>query len=161
MTPPAGGERPDPKKWPVRHADSYGGVVFRPGEGELEIALIRTKSLRGKELWALPKGGREEGEDAEGAAVREVREETGLEAEIVSHLDNITYWFVWPPEQVRYRKTVHIYLMRATGGDTSDHDDEVEEVRWFPVSEALRRLKFKTDRTVLQRAAELAARQGS
>ena len=77
MTPSAGGARPDPKKWPVRRAESYGGVVFRPGSGELEVALIRTKNLREKDVWALPKGGREEGEDEESAALREVREETG------------------------------------------------------------------------------------
>jgi len=132
--------------------------VFRPGGGELEVALIRTKNLRGKDVWSLPKGGREEGEDAESAALREVREETGLEAEIVTSLEDITYWFIWPPEQVRYRKTVHLYLMRATGGDIADHDDEVEEVRWLPASQAIRRLTYKTDRGVLQRAAELAAR---
>jgi 8-oxo-dGTP pyrophosphatase MutT (NUDIX family) len=158
MTPSAGGTRPDPKKWPVRRAESYGGVVCRPGSGELEVALIRTKNLREKDVWSLPKGGREEGEDEESAALREVREETGLEAEIVAPLENITYWFIWPPEQVRYRKTVHLYLMRATGGDVADHDDEVEEVCWFPASQAIRRLTYKTDRNVLQSAAELAAR---
>jgi 8-oxo-dGTP pyrophosphatase MutT (NUDIX family) len=132
-------------------------VVFRPGASELEVALIRVRTLRDKTVWALPKGGREEGEDAEAAALREVREETGLEAEIVGHLDDITYWFVWPPEQVRYRKTVHIYLMRTKGGNIADHDDEVEEVRFVPVSEAQRLVTYKTDRQVLQRAAELAA----
>ncbi|MEX0874940.1 MAG: NUDIX domain-containing protein [Actinomycetota bacterium] len=132
-------------------------MVFRPGASELEVALIRVRSLRDKTVWALPKGGREEGEDAEAAALREVREETGLEAEIVGHLDDITYWFVWPPEQVRYRKTVHIYLMHATSGDIADHDDEVEEVRFVPMSEAQRLVTYKTDRRVLQRAAELAA----
>src|SRR5918996_469008 len=102
MTPPAEGRRrddvgrgeerrPDPKKWPVRRAESYGGVVFRPGGSELEVALIRTRNLRGKDVWALPKGGREDGEDAESAALREDREETGLEAEIVAPLENITY----------------------------------------------------------------------
>jgi 8-oxo-dGTP pyrophosphatase MutT (NUDIX family) len=142
----------------VRRVESFGGVVVRPSDGEVEVALIRTKNLRGKDVWALPKGGREEGEDAESAALREVREETGLDAEIVASLENITYWFIWPPEQVRYKKTVHLYLMRATGGDIADHDDEVEEVRWFPASEAIRRVTYKTDRSVLQRAAELAAR---
>ncbi len=158
MTPSAGGARPDPKKWPVRRAESYGGVVFRLGDGELEVALIRTKNLREKDVWSLPKGGREEGEDATSAALREVREETGLDAEIVAPLENITYWFIWPPEQIRYRKTVHLYLMRATGGDIADHDDEVEEVGWFPISQAIRRLTYKTDQGVLQSAAELAAR---
>jgi 8-oxo-dGTP pyrophosphatase MutT (NUDIX family) len=123
----------------------------------MEVALIRVRSLRDRVVWGLPKGGREEGEDAETTALREVREETGLEAKIIGHLDDVTYWFVWPPEQIRYRKTVHLFLMLATGGDITKHDDEVEEVRFVPVSEAVRLVAHKTDRQVLKRAAELAA----
>jgi 8-oxo-dGTP pyrophosphatase MutT (NUDIX family) len=85
-----------------------------------------------------------------------VREETGLDAEIIEPLESITYWFLWPPEQVRYKKTVHLYLMRALGGDISAHDDEVEEVRFFPLDEAIRKATYRTDKQVLERAAKMA-----
>ena len=66
----------------------------------------------------------------EDAAVREVREETGLLAEIEASLGETRYFYVW--EDVRIRKTVHFFLMRHTGGDIDDRDDEMEEIRWFP-----------------------------
>ena len=127
-------------------------TIYR--DSELFRSLRDTKNLKGKETWALPKGGREDDETAEDAAVREVREETGIEAEIVEPLEDITYWFVWPPEQVRYRKTVHLYLMRALGGDVSLHDNEVEEVRFVPLEEAERMVSYRTDRNVLRTALD-------
>ena len=152
----AGG--PDSKRWPVRRAESFGGVVVRQGPdgAELELALIRTRNLRGKEVWTLPKGTAEDGEEPEVTALREVLEETGIEADIIQPLQDITYWFVVAAEQARYRKTVHYYLMRATGGDTLLHDDEVEEVRFVPLTEASRLITYPTDRKVLQRLRELA-----
>lgn len=156
MTPRSTGARAESSGWPVRRAESYGGVVVRTGEGEPEAALIRTRNLKGAPVWTLPKGAPDEGEDGEATALREVREETGIEVEIIEPLESKTYWFSWPPEQVRYRKTVHLYLMRATGGDTTRHDAEVEEVRFFPISEAVRRATYRTDKQVLQRVAELA-----
>ncbi len=123
-------------------------------DGEPEVALIRTRGLSGRQAWTLPKGAPNAGEDPESAALREVREETGLEVEIVEPLGSKTYWFAWPPERVRYRKTVHLYLMRAVGGDASRHDAEVEEVRFFPLSEAERRASYRTDKQVLKKVAE-------
>jgi 8-oxo-dGTP diphosphatase len=153
---PGGGSGTDSRKWPVKFTESYGGVVLREQKGSHEVALIRVRNLKGKDVWALPKGGREPGEDGAEAAIREVREETGLDAEIIEPLDSITYWFLWPPEQVRYKKTVHLYLMRALGGDISAHDDEVEEVRFFPLDEAIRKATYRTDKQVLERVAETA-----
>lgn len=147
----------DSRKWPVKRAESFGGVVVRETDGTPEVALIRVRNLKGKDVWALPKGAREADESGEEAAVREVREETGLEAEVVEPLDSVTYWFLWPPEQVRYKKTVHLYLMRALGGDVAEHDDEVEEVRFVPVGEAARMATYKTDKEVLKRVAEAVA----
>src|SRR5438445_13095890 len=136
----------DPKTWPVRRAESFGGIVLRRHGDQTEVALIRTRNLKNEQVWALPKGVREEGEGAEDAALREVREETGLEARIVRHLDDVTYWFVPTKEQARYRKTVHLYLLAATGADTALNDDEVDEVRFLSVREAVRLATYPTDR---------------
>ncbi len=145
----------DPRRWPVRRAESFGGVVVSSGDGRHEVALIRTKNMKGKEVWTLPKGTAEEGETREQTALREVLEETGIEAEIIEPLEDITYWFVIASERSRIRKTVRYYLMRAVGGDPSRHDDEVAEVRFVPVDEAARWATYASDRKVLKRLAEL------
>jgi len=151
----SGGAATNSRSWPVKRTESFGGVVVREGESGHEVALIRVRNLKGKDVWALPKGGAETGESGEAAALREVLEETGLTAEIVEPLESVTYWFLWPPEQVRYKKTVHLYLMRALAGDISAHDDEVEEVRFVSLNDAARRATYRTDKQVLKRVAEM------
>jgi ADP-ribose pyrophosphatase YjhB (NUDIX family) len=155
---PTGGS--DPKTWPVKIATSYGGVVVREGSDGLEVALIRPQSANHdtakKQVWALPKGAKEEGETPEDAAVREVREETGLGAEVIGHIDGITYWFAWAPEQVRYKKTVHFFLMRHTSGEPTPDAVEVAEVRFVPLATAHTDASYASEKKVLKTAAELA-----
>ncbi|RPJ14155.1 MAG: NUDIX domain-containing protein [Actinobacteria bacterium] len=100
--------------------------------------------------WGLAKGAIEPGESEEQAAVREVLEETGLEVEVESDLGDIRYFYVW--EGVRVRKRVHFFLMRATGGDVTNHDAEMEDVRWFPLRAAIKRAAYKGEREVIERA---------
>ena len=111
------------------------------------------RTRRGDLAWGLAKGGIEAGESNEDAAIREVREETGIVAEIEGSLGETKYIYVW--EDVRIRKTVHFFLMRATGGDPDDRDDEMEEIRWFPMERALKRAAYRGEREMLGRAAEL------
>src|ERR1051325_2576711 len=73
----------DPKRWPVRRAEPFGGVVVRSDEEGLSVAMIRTRNLKGDAVWTLPKGTPDEGETPEETAVREVREETGLEVRLL------------------------------------------------------------------------------
>ena len=134
---------------------SAGGVVYRRSDDGAEIVLAARRTRRGDLAWGLPKGLIEPEETPEEAAVREVREETGLEAEVEASLGDIRYFYIW--EGVRVRKAVHFFLMRATGGDVSLHDHEMEDVQWFPLSVALRRATYKGEREVLQRAAERLA----
>lgn len=132
---------------------SAGGVVFRrTGEGGVEVALISPGGGR----WALPKGLVEQGESLEATALREVREETGLEAEVVERLDPIEYWYWWEEEgqKVRYHKKVYYFLMAHRGGDTARHDFEVEAVRWFPIDEAIQQASYRTEKQVLRQARE-------
>lgn len=160
MSPGARSSSPEPaadtRRWPVRRAESFGGAVIRKPETGPEVALIRTRNLKGKQVWTLPKGTAEGRETPETTALREVLEETGIEAEIIQPLDDITYWFVVASEQARYRKTVHYFLMHAVGGDIDRHDDEVDEVRFVPIHEAARLVTYPTDRKVLKRLEELS-----
>ncbi len=130
-------------------------MVYQRSDEGVELVLAARRTRRGDLAWGLPKGLVEPDETREQTAVREVREETGLEADVEGSLGEIRYFYVW--EGVRVRKEVHFFLMRATGGDVSQHDHEMEDVRWFPLSIALRRATYKGEREVLQRAAERLA----
>jgi 8-oxo-dGTP pyrophosphatase MutT (NUDIX family) len=141
----------------TRDEVSAGGVVYRPRDGGgFDVALIRTHERR----WQLPKGWIDEGETAEQAAVREAREEAGVDAEVIAPIDRIEYWYTstYDPEPVRVHKFVHMFLLRYTGGSTADHDDEVVEARWIEIGEAARMLAFKDERRVVGIAAEALAR---
>jgi len=105
-------------------------------------------------VWGLPKGTPEKGESFEKAAVREVSEETGLQVAIQEPLGSIRYWFTSVQEGVRYDKTVHYYLMTATGGSVEQHDWEFDRVEWFPLSQALRLVTYRNEREMLEKAAQ-------
>ena len=104
-------------------------------------------------LWALPKGTPDSGETIEETALRETREETGLEVEIEAPLSSIRYFFV--RGTTRFHKTVHFFLMRPVGGALELHDHEFDEVRWAAGPEALALLTHATERTVVERALKL------
>ena len=131
-----------------------GGVVFREGEEGIEIVLV---SRRAGGLFALPTGKVDPGEQVVQTAVREVLEETGLEAEILDALGEVRYW-VTDDTKERVAKVVHFFLMRPTGGDTADHDHEFDDVGWFHLAEAERLLTHKNQLHILHRAAELIAK---
>lgn len=129
--------------------------MYRPAGEGFELALAARRTRRGELAWGLAKGAVEPGESDEAAALREVLEETGLEAKIEADLGEIRYFYVW--DGVRVRKRVHFFLMRLTGGDVSRHDAEMEEVRWFPMRTAIKRAAYRGEREVIQRAAERLA----
>jgi 8-oxo-dGTP pyrophosphatase MutT (NUDIX family) len=136
----------------TRSEFSAGGVVVRDGPGGVEVALAARRTRKGDLAWGLPKGVIERGEQPEQTALREVQEETGLQAEIIRPLGEISYWFVWEGERVR--KKVAFFLMRTVGGDTSLHDHEMEEIRWFPLDQAIKKASYPSERDVIRRAAE-------
>ena len=140
-------------------AVSAGGVVLAETRPDAPVALVAHRSARGSLQWTLPKGAQEEGETVAETALREVREETGLEAELLGPLDTIDYWFVWAPERTRYHKFVHYFLMRFAGGDFSQRDHEMEDAAWFEPDEARRRMAFANERKLLDLIPDVLATQ--
>ena len=134
---------------------SAGGLVVDLAGDVPQGALIGRTDRRGRLRWSLPKGHLEDGETAQQAAVREVEEETGIQGEIFGELGTIDYWFV--AEGRRIHKTVHHYLMRATGGELSDADIEVTEVAWVPLPDIGRRLAYPDERDLVKGAGRLIA----
>ena len=136
---------------------SAGGVIYRrqPDDG-IAVCLIATK---GGTRWQLPKGKREPGESLEQTAAREVAEETGLTGKVGPRLEKIDLWFTWNEDgvAVRHHKLVYFFLLEYLRGDTADHDDEVEDARWFDAEDALARLTFENERRVVERAPALLA----
>jgi len=134
---------------------SAGGLVQSDSDPEL-VALISHKNRGGRADWCIPKGHVEAGEDLAQTAIREIGEETGIEAEVVEKLGEFTYSF--KIGQQRIKKTVHHYLLRQTGGELSSEMDptgEVIEAKWFKLSELESVLAHENERKVAQRALEL------
>ena len=139
----------------VTSAVSCGGVVYRVRDGGVELALCGRRTG----LWALPKGTPDAGETLEQTALREVREETGLEVEIEAPLGHIEYWFTLPGERVH--KRVYFYLMAPRGGSVDDHDPEFDVVEWFPASAVPATLTYPSEAEVVGRALDALAVQKS
>ncbi len=136
----------------TRYEHSAGGVVIKGKGDAVYVVLASRRTRQGDLVWGLPKGAVEVGEKPDETAIREVREESGLVAEIRAPLGDISYWFVWGGDRVR--KRVSFYLMEAVGGDVSEHDHEMEEVRWFPLAKAIRSAAYPSEQDVIRRAAE-------
>ncbi|HMK43617.1 MAG TPA: NUDIX hydrolase [Dissulfurispiraceae bacterium] len=136
----------------IKTLKSAGGVVFRSGSGGPEVALIATKHHT---VWTLPKGLIDPGEVAEQAAVREIREETGLIGAIVAPLGEKSFWFYLKNENIRCKKNVSYFLVAYAGGSVDDFGPEVDEARWFPIDAALETVSYKSDIELLRKAREL------
>ena len=131
---------------------SAGGVVIRRFRGRPFVAVVRVRD----DILALPKGHPEAGEASIDAARREVREETGLEAEPLEKLEDVRYWYSRDGERVM--KIVSFFLFRYRSGRVADHDHEVEEARWIPLEEAPALLAYESERRVAETALSALAR---
>lgn len=136
-------------KGKVRNEYSSGGAVVMFRDGAAFVAMIAT---RGGTRWGLPKGAVSEGETSEQAALREVREETGLEAQIIRPLDTIEYFF--RAGDTLIKKKVDFYLMLHTGGTLTPQLSEVDDVQWVPLSEGIARASFESERKLLEVALQ-------
>lgn len=131
---------------------SAGGVVYRVRESKKEIQLIMDRY--GK--MTLAKGKMEPGETIEQTALREIREETGIDGTIIAPLERIGYQYTHAEWGV-VDKEVHYYLVEATGGDLRAQVEEIGGVEWFDPSEAWERQKrsgYANNDSVLKKALE-------
>lgn len=124
-------------------------------DGRRWVLLIARRNAAGRMQWTLPKGGVEDGETDQQAALREVREETGHGAVLADQLGTIDYWFVWRPDRVRYHKYVHYWFMWWDGLPAGPRDDEAEHVEWVPAEIATLRLAHRNERRLVERARQL------
>lgn len=154
----------DMTKKSVTHAFSAGGVVFRVasvetgGGGEAaatRVEIVLVGHVR-ENIWTLPKGTPAPDETREQTALREVREETGLDARIVGEVGDIEYTF--SRRGMRFIKRVFHYLMIATGGSVDQHDHEYDEARWFVVSEAIGAMTYANEIEVVRHAEPMIQR---
>jgi 8-oxo-dGTP diphosphatase len=138
--------------FPILDQISAGGVVYRRTGARVEVVLVAVPPTG---RWQLPKGLHEAGESFETTALREVREETGLEAQIVAPLETVSYWYagLHKGQRARFRKQVHFFLMSYGSGSVDNHDHEVMEARWVTLDAAQTLLSFQNERRIVAEAA--------
>jgi len=127
---------------------SAGGVVVR--DAECVVIVPTRRAADGSKVLALPKGHPEQGESAADAALREVREEAGVDARLVEQLGDVRYWYM--REGRRIAKVVSFFLLEYLSGEVTDHDREVEHARWLALERAARELTYKGERDMASRA---------
>jgi 8-oxo-dGTP pyrophosphatase MutT (NUDIX family) len=127
---------------------SAGGVVVR---GEDCIVIVPTRrAADGRQVLALPKGHPDGDESVVDAALREVREEAGVEALLREKLGDVHYYY--QRDGRRIAKTVSFFLLDYVSGELADHDHEVEVARWMPMAQAAAELTYRGERDMVARA---------
>ncbi len=151
----------------LKFEKSAGGIVYkrslrprlkrslRPAglkkeDSQIHILLTKHSQHHG---WVFPKGLIDPGEDRQTTAVREVKEEGGVEAKIVQEFSPIEYFYKLEGQLVK--KKVTYFLMEYLSGDPADHDWEMEDAQWIPSDEVEGTLSFKSDKEIFRKAREL------
>lgn len=127
---------------------SAGGVVVR--DRHCIVIVPTRRAADGAKVLALPKGHPDGEETAADAALREVREETGVDAQLVEKLGDVRYWYMRGGRRIA--KVVSFFLLEYTAGELEDHDHEVEDARWMPLERAALELTYRGERDMAARA---------
>jgi 8-oxo-dGTP pyrophosphatase MutT (NUDIX family) len=136
---------------------SAGGVVVNE-DHEVVVIVPTRRSADGSRVLALPKGHPDGKESAVQAALREVREEAGVEAEVVGSLGEVRYWYQRGGRRIA--KVVEFFLLRYVSGDLGDHDHEVEHARWIPAEQAIQTLTYAGERDMVREAVSRLEQDG-
>ncbi|MCH7541598.1 NUDIX domain-containing protein [Patescibacteria group bacterium] len=130
---------------------SAGGIVYRKTEDKTEFLVVQHS---GHHRWVLPKGWIDFGETKEQAATREVKEESGVEAEIGEYLGEFTIFYT-NPQKEKVRKTSHFFLMKyKSGTPEKDHGWEIENTAWLSSEGALEKLDYPGEKKMVEKAAK-------
>ncbi len=132
---------------------SAGGIIFKKTGGKIKVLVAQHSQHHG---WVFPKGligDHVKNESKEQTALREVKEETGAEGEIIKPLEPVEYWYVFEGEKIK--KTVYYFLMRYIQGDIGKHDFEMEKVEWLPEEKVKERLTYPSDKKIWLRAQKM------
>jgi 8-oxo-dGTP pyrophosphatase MutT (NUDIX family) len=139
---------------PREHEVSAGGVVVR--DGQVIVIVPTRRGANGQRVLGLPKGHVDPGETPEQAAAREVREEAGVEVELIEKLGDVRYFYQRGGRRIF--KRVRFFLFAYVSGQLEDHDDEVEEARWMELEKAATELSYEGERSMVARALSATAR---
>jgi 8-oxo-dGTP pyrophosphatase MutT (NUDIX family) len=147
----AGGRRPKGRSRQVEEV-SAGGVVVR--DGQVLLVVPTRRAANGARVVALPKGHLDGDETEAQAAVREVREEGGVDAELIEPLGDVRYHYRRDGRLIA--KRVRFFLFEFRSGRVEDHDHEIEDARWVPLEQAVGELTYPGERDMVRRVLSRA-----
>lgn len=132
---------------PLSQEHSAGGIVYKIDNDGIKIAVIYREFHQD---WTLPKGHLEEGESPEQAAIREVKEEVGLDTNIIKHIGYSIYRFTDRKKQELIQKKVDYFLMELVKDNNQIQESEVDKLEWLPFMKAIDRLSFNRDQDLVK-----------
>jgi len=134
-----------------RKVVSAGGVVLWKHDNDIFICIVKR---RNKGVWILPRGRIEKNEHMEETVIREIKEETGIEATIIKKIGIISYSFYSNKDKVTYNKVVHFYLLRLDKQEDFVPNQEIEEKLWIPLTKAKEILSYEAEKNIIDKVIE-------
>ncbi len=128
---------------------SAGGILFWKNGKEIFVCIVKRK---GKNVWILPRGRVETNENMENTVVREVKEETGVISKVIRKIGVIKYNYYSPFDRLFYDKEVHFYLLKITKHEKFVPNQEIQDMKWVSIQDALSILSYEKEKEILLKA---------